>query len=156
MDSTSGIPGLLYANSKISRPDILDDNAFFEWYDEEHIPELIGTKGFNSAFRLIDTNPDSERPHLAVYPTRNFSFFQSNGFKSLKSLQSDKLPGTGAVAEVMESTSRFDKLVQVYDPTRKGPGRFSCIPITLDRRHQLSAEGADMQEVTPSASSPRR
>ncbi|KAK8125288.1 uncharacterized protein PG998_001047 [Apiospora kogelbergensis] len=143
MDSTSGIPGLLYANSKISRLDILDDNAFFEWYDEEHIPELIGTKGFNSAFRLIDTNPDSERPHLAVYPTRNFSFFQSNEFKGLKSLQSDKLPGTGAVAEVMESTSRFDKLVQVYDPTRKGPGGHTKCIISAQMK---SASGPAAEE----------
>ncbi|KAK8049755.1 hypothetical protein PG994_011485 [Apiospora phragmitis] len=127
MGSTSGIPGLLYASSKITRPDILDTKTFFEWYDEEHIPELIQTSGFDSAFRFIDSNPDSERPYLAVYPTKDFSFFQSDEFKGMKSLQSDKLPGTGAAAEVMESVSRFDKLVQVYDPTKKGPGHTKCI-----------------------------
>ncbi|KAK8056086.1 hypothetical protein PG993_001313 [Apiospora rasikravindrae] len=127
MGSTSGIPGLLYANSKISRPDILDEKTFFEWYDKEHIPELIQTSGFDSAFRFVDSNPDSERPYLAAYPTKDFSFFQSDEFKGIKSLQSDKLPGTGAAAEVMDSVSRFDKLVQVYDPTKKGPGHTKCI-----------------------------
>ncbi|KAK8874128.1 Core atranone cluster (CAC) protein 1 [Apiospora arundinis] len=127
MGSTSGIPGLLYANTKISRPDVLDEKTFFEWYDEEHIPELVGTSGFDSAFRFIDTNPDSERPHLAVYPTKDFSFFQSDEFRGMKSLQSDKLPGTGAAGEFIESMSRFDKLVQVYDPTKKGPGHTRCV-----------------------------
>ncbi|KAK7970510.1 hypothetical protein PG996_001061 [Apiospora saccharicola] len=126
MGSTSKIPGLLYASSKISRTDILDEKTF-EWYDEEHIPELIETSGFDSAFRFIDPNPDSEWPYLAVYPTKDFSFFKSDEFRGMKSLQSNKLPGTGAAAEVMDSVSRFDQLVQVYDPTKKGPGHTKCI-----------------------------
>ncbi|KAK7923908.1 hypothetical protein PG985_005962 [Apiospora marii] len=127
MGSTSKTPGLLYASSKISRPDILDVKTFFEWYDEEHIPELIQTSGFDSAFRFIDLDPGSKWPYLAVYPTKDFSFFKSDEFKGMKSLQSDKLPGTGAAAEVMGSVSRFDQLVQVYDPTKKGPGHTKCI-----------------------------
>lgn len=124
MVSTDKTPGLLYASSKISQPDILDEKSFLEWYDEEHIPELIQTSGFDSAFRFIDSNPDSERPYLAVYPTKDFSFFKSDEFTGMKSLQSNKLPGTGAAAEVMDSVSRFDQLVQVFDPRKKGPGRF--------------------------------
>lgn len=155
MGSTSKTPGLLYAGSKISRPDILKEKTFFEWYDEEHIPELVQTSGFDSAFRFIDSDPGSEWPYLAVYPTKDFSFFKSDAFKGMKSLQSDKLPGTGAAAEVMDSVSRFDQLVQVYDPTKKGPGKFGPTKFPLDKGYQPSGD-ANTRKGIPSASSPRR
>lgn len=37
--------GVLYVQSRISRDDILDENTFFKWYDEDHIDEIVATAG---------------------------------------------------------------------------------------------------------------
>jgi hypothetical protein len=38
-------PGVLYVTSRISRDDILDEDTFFKWYDEDHIDEIVNTSG---------------------------------------------------------------------------------------------------------------
>ena len=38
-------PGVLYVTSRISRDEILDEDTFFKWYDEDHIDEIVNTSG---------------------------------------------------------------------------------------------------------------
>jgi hypothetical protein len=38
-------PGVLYVQSRISRDDILDEETFFKWYDDDHIDEIVNTSG---------------------------------------------------------------------------------------------------------------
>jgi hypothetical protein len=38
-------PGVLYVTSRIARDDILDEDTFFKWYDEDHIDEIVNTSG---------------------------------------------------------------------------------------------------------------
>ncbi|KAK3079615.1 hypothetical protein LTS18_004410, partial [Coniosporium uncinatum] len=43
--------GIMFVNSRISRKDILDEQTYFKWYDEDHIAEIVSTGGMNDAFR---------------------------------------------------------------------------------------------------------
>jgi hypothetical protein len=46
-------PGLLYVRSRISptSKDILDEETFLRWYDDEHIAEVVNTSGIRTGFR---------------------------------------------------------------------------------------------------------
>ena len=38
-------PGVLYVTSRIARDDVLDEDTYFKWYDEDHIDEIVNTSG---------------------------------------------------------------------------------------------------------------
>ena len=48
-------PGILFVRSRIaqSAKDILDEQTFLKWYDEEHVPEVVATSGIKSGFRYV-------------------------------------------------------------------------------------------------------
>lgn len=88
-------PGLLYVTSKISRTDILDEETYMKWYDEDHIAEIVETSGMKSAFRYIDLAKSKvDKPYLAFYPLEDLVFTQGEEFKKIK-VKSDILPGSG-------------------------------------------------------------
>jgi hypothetical protein len=118
--SNSG-PGCLYVQSKISRPDILDEESYLQWYDEEHIPELLQTSGIKSARRFKDVDPEAEMPYLALYSVADLAFLNTEEFKKIK-IKSDLLPETGVVYDLADFAVRYDKLIQVFDPTQQGKG----------------------------------
>jgi hypothetical protein len=47
-----GVPGLLFVNSKITSPS-LSPEAFTEWYQDVHIPDIFNT----SVIRRLLINP---------------------------------------------------------------------------------------------------
>lgn len=116
-------PGILSVRSKIVRPNILDEDTYLRWYDGEHVPELMRTSGIQSGWRYRDTTPDSDRYWL-FYTLKDIAFLQSDEFFSTKHT-SDKLPGSGHVFDLADFESHFYSLIQVYDPTGKGPGTHS-------------------------------
>ena len=113
-------PGILSVRSKIVRPGILDEDTYLRWYDDEHVPILTQTSGIHSGWRCRDTDPDSDK-HWAFYSLEDLAFLRSDEFLSAK-LTSDSLPGSGSVIDLADFDSRFYSLIQVYDPTGKGPG----------------------------------
>ncbi|KAI8195224.1 Core atranone cluster (CAC) protein 1 [Colletotrichum sp. SAR 10_65] len=115
-------PGLLFVNSKIIRPDLIDEDAFFKWYDEDHIAEILATSGIQSAFRFLDVNIGSvERPYLAMYPMRDIGFTKTEEFRNIN-VSSDMLPNGGPIYDLADFDVRYYKLVQVFDPKKKGKG----------------------------------
>ncbi|KAE9579204.1 Core atranone cluster (CAC) protein 1 [Colletotrichum fructicola] len=115
-------PGLLFVNSKIIRPDLIDEESFFKWYDEDHIAEILATSGIQSAFRFLDVNIGSvERPYLAMYPMRDIGFTQTEEFRNIN-VSSDMLPNGGPIYDLADFDVRYYKLVQVFDPKKKGKG----------------------------------
>jgi hypothetical protein len=114
-------PGILFVESRISRPDILDEKTFMKWYDDEHIAEILQTSGIKSARRFKSIDMTIDKPYLAMYPMMEFAFAQSEEFKNI-SVSSDTLPGTGLCYDVADFHLRFDNLIQVYDPLKKGKG----------------------------------
>ncbi|CAK7245890.1 MAG: hypothetical protein STHCBS139747_007495 [Sporothrix thermara] len=85
-------PGILYVEARISRKDIMDEDVYMNWYDNDHIAEIIETSGVDSAFRY--KREDAEWPYLAIYEMRDIAFTQGEEFRKIR----------------------------VYDPTSKGPG----------------------------------
>lgn len=115
-------PGLVLAQSRISRPDILDEATFLHWYDDDHIPEIVATSGFESAFRFKHVDPERAlQPHLVIYPLRDLAFSESEEFKGI-STHSKLLPGTGTCYDLVDFYIGYYSLIQVYDPTAKGAG----------------------------------
>ena len=74
-------PGLFLVNSKITRPDILNEESFIKWYSDDHIPEILGTSGVKSALRFKNADPKAYRPYLVLYPMDDIGFTQSDEFK---------------------------------------------------------------------------
>lgn len=114
-------PGILSVQSKIIRPDILDEDTYLRWYDDEHVPDLVQKSGIHSGWRYRDTDPDVDR-YWIFYSLKDLAFLRSDEFFSTK-FTSDTLPGSGSVIDLADFDSRFYSLTQVYDPTGKGPGR---------------------------------
>lgn len=133
-------PGLLFVNSKIIRPDLIGEEAFFKWYDEDHIAEILATSGIQSAFRFLDANIGSvERPYLAMYPMRDIGFTKTEEFRNIN-VSSDMLPNGGPIYDLADFDVRYYKLVQVFDPKKKGKGekhmlaRVCCVAEDYRRR----------------------
>ncbi|CRK13335.1 hypothetical protein BN1723_009977 [Verticillium longisporum] len=118
--------GILYVNSKIARPDLINEEQYMNWYDNDHIAEILETSAMKTAFRYKDVDPSAERPFLAMYPLDDIAFMQTDEFKNIR-VHSDLLPGGGPVYDVAEIDVRCYKLTQVYDPTNKGPGHTKTI-----------------------------
>lgn len=106
-------PGLLFVNSKVTRPDILNLDAFFKWYDDEHIPEVVESSGFKGARRYIDVDQTVERRYLALYDCLDIAFRNSAEFATIK-VDSPMLPGTGHCFDMADFDIRFYKLVHTY------------------------------------------
>ncbi|KAJ1337793.1 DUF4286 family protein [Microdochium nivale] len=117
--------GLLFVNSRISS-DLLDEATLLRWYDEDHIPEILATSGVESAVRFVDEaakgrESEGGRPYLHVYPLQDIKFLVTPEFAAI-SVTSELLPGSGLVYDLVDFDVRYYSLVQVYDPTGKGPG----------------------------------
>lgn len=116
-------PGLLYVNSKLSHPEFLDEAGYVDWYDNDHIPEIMGGTGMHTAWRWKDINGEQvDKPYLTLYPMKDIAFLQTEEFKNI-SVHSPLLPKGMSVFDLAVFDVRFMSLVQVYDPTEKGTGR---------------------------------
>ncbi|KAI1845264.1 hypothetical protein JX266_008574 [Neoarthrinium moseri] len=134
-------PGCLYVESKISRSDILDEATYTKWYEEDHIPEILETSGIKSARRFRDIDPNADTPFLAIYPLEDVAFLTSDEFRQI-SVKSDLLPDTGLVYSLADFGVRYDNLIQVYDPTKKGKGHTKSI-ISAQIELKEDADAAD-------------
>lgn len=74
-------PGVLWVNSKLTKPDEVTAETFTKWYQEVHIPDIFKSVGIKSAYRYESVNPDDDRPYLAYYPVEDTGFFDSSDFK---------------------------------------------------------------------------
>jgi len=108
-------PGLLLVNSKVTRPDMLDEDTFIKWYSLDHIPEILNTSGVSSAVRFKNADPKAERPYLVLYPMDNIGFTQSEEFKKI-SVYSDLLPGEGPVYDLTDMDVRVYSFIDKYEP----------------------------------------
>lgn len=119
-DDVSG-RGILFVMSKIARPDILSEKKYMEWYEDDHIAEIMETSGIHSARRFVEVNKAGDKPYLATYQLEDLAFLRTEEFRNIK-VKSDLLPGSGLIYDLADFDVRNDRLVQVSDPTKKGPG----------------------------------
>jgi hypothetical protein len=108
-------PGMLWVTSRISKSaqDILDEETFLKWYDDDHIAEIVETDGIKDAFRYVDVekgSPSVPKPFLAFYPMPDLAFTQGPGFKNIR-VKSDILPGSGIVYDLADIDVSYIGLV---------------------------------------------
>lgn len=74
--------GLLWVNSKITKPDELSKEDFTKWYDEIHVPDVLKmpSKKITSARRYESIDPSADRPYLAIYPVEDIQFVETPEF----------------------------------------------------------------------------
>jgi len=117
-------PGMLYVRAKISRPDLMTEEVYMKWYDEDHIAEIVSTDGIKSAYRYINTDTTAQWPYLAFYPMSDMAFTQGERFRKIR-VKSDLLPGTGICYDLADNDVRYLSLVETLGPKRKGVA--SCL-----------------------------
>lgn len=118
-------PGILWVNSKITKPDAVSPELFTRWYEEVHIPDIFATSGIKSAVRYQNIDPKAERPYLAVYAMKDIAFLQTDEFKAI-SVHSDMLPGPShACFDIADFDTRYYEAVQTYEAkdAPAGPAR---------------------------------
>jgi hypothetical protein len=118
-------PGLLFVMARISRPDIMTEETYMNWYDNDHIAEVISTSGVDSAFRYIRKQRDVKGcfPYLALYPLDEVAFLKSDECRGIK-VHSELLPGSGLVYDLADNEVRYYGLREVFDETKKGKGEY--------------------------------
>lgn len=122
-------PGMLWVTSRItqSSKDILDEQSFLQWYDFDHIVEIVECSGIQDAFRYIDVKKESalgseasRKPFLAFYPMQDLTFTQGEEFKSIR-VHSDILPGSGIIYDLADiDVGYFGLLSTSGDNGKKG------------------------------------
>jgi len=116
-------PGILWVISRIadSAKDILPEEVYLRWYDEDHIAEIIETSGIKDAFRYTNTEKGSHnapKPYLVFYPMGDLAFTQGLEFKNIK-VKSDILPGTGICYDMADIDVGYFGLIGKTDAKAK-------------------------------------
>lgn len=68
MSSDQQTAGLCYVTSKVKDPSQVSDAKFNEFYDDEHVPDILRYGFSKLALRYKNSNPDSKAAYLALYP----------------------------------------------------------------------------------------
>jgi hypothetical protein len=78
-------PGLLFVASRITHPSKTTDEQFNQFYNDEHLPDVLNykTKITDLALRYKNTSPSSDRPYLALYPLEDAAFFSTGTLEQL-------------------------------------------------------------------------
>lgn len=74
-------PGLLWVNSKLTKPDQVNPGEYKKWYEQVHIPDIFKTSGMKEAYRYQSINPEDQVPYLALYPLKDTDFLETDEFK---------------------------------------------------------------------------
>ncbi|KAK3349853.1 hypothetical protein B0T25DRAFT_519962 [Lasiosphaeria hispida] len=148
----SHLPGVVFVQSKIKSTDILSPVIFKQWYEETHIPDLLGTSGISAAARYIAADiPAGELavrgfPYLAVYPEVDLNWMASDGCTFLRvPLHHDILPmPSKAIFDVADfEMGAYEPLAKVEIAAFEGPAKHLVV-VTLDA---AAAEGRDQEQV---------
>ena len=126
-------PGTLYVTSRISRGDILNEDTFFKWYDEDHIDEIVHTSGMKSALRYRDVDFEEkvkkkEKVFLAIYPMPDITFIMTEEFRCI-SVKSTIMPDTVLIYDLAEMDVRYLGLVQKTESRQTRSSPAPCVVI---------------------------
>jgi len=115
-------PGILFVNSKITKPNELSPEAYTKWYEQVHIPDIFKSGGIKEASRWKTINPKDERPYLAIYPLEDLGFMDSDDFKAIP-VHDDSIPGSHAIFDYADFDTRYYKFVQKYEAENAKSGQ---------------------------------
>lgn len=89
----------------------MDYDTYMNWYDEDHIAEIMETSGIQDAYRYIDEDKSADKPYLAFYPMPEMAFTQGQEFKKIR-VKSDLLPGSGLCYDLADIDVRYYGLTE--------------------------------------------
>jgi len=82
------VPGMMWVNSDVIKPDALARNDFDKWYCDEHIPEVMTKSGIRSANRYdhMINGPSGPRRlgFLTIYEMPDINFMETEEFRGLE------------------------------------------------------------------------
>jgi hypothetical protein len=119
-------PGILWVNSKITKPEAVSTDVFTKWYETVHIPDIFEKQGPNgegikAAYRYKSIDPTAERPYLAVYPVNTLDYLQTKEFKSIP-VHSDLFPAPHSCFDFADFDTRYYEHLQTYEPEGRKSG----------------------------------
>jgi hypothetical protein len=115
------IRGIMAAFSRNARPDIMSSEDLMAWYDNIHIPDVIGSSGINTALRFENLDTSSKWPWLVVYPANDINFTQSNEFVEIPKGGQPEIKGYEFM-ELGEVDLRICERVLVFETSYTKPG----------------------------------
>ncbi|KAK5712557.1 hypothetical protein LTR17_017938 [Elasticomyces elasticus] len=133
-------PGMLFVTSKISRKDVLSEETFMNWYDDDHIAEIVTTGGIKDAYRYVETSGSVVKPYLAFYPMADVAFTQGERFRQIR-VKSSLLPEPGIIYDLADIDVRYLGLTKTIG-SRKGDAEL-LVTVGIE-----PGRGENEQEVT--------
>jgi hypothetical protein len=125
MSSKAPIPGMMWVNSDVIKPDSLARDAFDAWYCDEHIPDVMAKSGIASAARYdhMINGPSAPRRlgFLTIYQMPDIHYANTADFKALEGQSPG--PNRDTIFVNSEFETRFYELVQEHEAEgMKGSG----------------------------------
>jgi len=119
---------LLFVNSRPLPDAGVDDDAWIKWYTNEHLPDLVNSKTTTRACFYRETHEHAfasrvekgERNFLAIYQTDFEEPLKTKEYLEGVRHSSDLFPKRKENRENGEFDARNYKLIQDYDPDRRG------------------------------------
>jgi len=115
--------GLLWVNSKVTKPEAISNEKFVEWYDGEHIGDVLKTSGIKTAYRYKSIDPAADRPYLALYPVRDVDFLGSPEMGTIPMTSEKYFPGPSHnCKDVGSFNTRFYEFIHANEKKGANPG----------------------------------
>jgi hypothetical protein len=97
--------GLIWVNSKITRPNDVSARDFLSFYADSHVPDVVQVPGFKSAAVYKANASDAERPYLILYR-----------LSDMKASDSEKLHELFAQEDVISMREKGNFDIREYEP----------------------------------------
>lgn len=99
--------GLVWVNSKITRPNDVSASEFLNFYADSHVPDVVQVPGFESAAVYTANAPDTERPYLILYQ-----------MSDMKASESEKLHELFGQEDVISMREKGNFDIREYEPVQ--------------------------------------
>lgn len=131
-------PGLIWCNSKVTKPNELERDSFCRWYSDVHIPDVLETGSVREAVRYLSVDPNEEFFHMTLYYVDDVEGLYDRvkcmtAFYSINRVVADSnqavphhhkdIPGSHDMFDYGFFDTRFYKSVQLYEQETPKPGR---------------------------------
>jgi hypothetical protein len=156
-----GSPGILWVASRITKPDKLSDDKFCQWYEDQHVDEVVALSGIPAAARYEAVpmseiagppTPESikaaEEPPayvlgakwLTIYEMKDVEFRNSAEFRGLDGQSKPKDDLLNGVFKNAMFETRFGELLSNDDKgIKKGPARL-IVSATMTASNRQAAD----------------
>jgi hypothetical protein len=76
-------PGLMFVSSRVLDPTKTSDEKYNRFYNDEHLPDVLGYNVTKLALRYKNTAKETDRPYIALYPLDDVNYLHSEALGKL-------------------------------------------------------------------------